>query len=136
MDREVKDKLIAKAREVRKNAYVPYSKFPIGAAILTEDNKIFTGCNIENAAYGLTNCAERTAIYKAIAAGYRKFKAIAIIADTEKPITPCGSCRQVLLEFGTNIKVIMTNFNGDEEIKTISELLPSSFSREDIKSEE
>ncbi len=136
MDREVKDKLIAKAREVRKNAYVPYSKFPIGAAILTEDNKVFTGCNIENAAYGLTNCAERTAIYKAIATGYRKFKAIAIIADTEKPITPCGSCRQVLLEFGTNIKVIMTNFNGDEEIKTISELLPSSFSREDIKSEE
>ncbi len=135
MNRELKKKLITAAKKARKNAYVPYSNFPIGAAVLTVENKIFSGCNIENAAYGLTNCAERTAIYKAISEGYCKFKALVVIANTEKPVTPCGSCRQVLSEFGDDIKVIMVNTNGDEEIKSSGELLPFSFGKEDIEVE-
>ncbi len=136
IDEKLKNKLIRAAKRTRENAYVPYSKFPVGAAVLTEDNNIFVGCNIENAAYGLANCAERTAIFSAVAAGYTKFKALSVIADSKKPISPCGSCRQVLLEFGDDIEVIMTNIKGEEIIKTSGELLPSSFGREDINSAE
>lgn len=132
MKREIKNKLIKKAKEVREKAYNPYSNFAVGAALLTEDDKVFTGCNVENVSYGLTVCAERTAIFNAVTAGYTKFKALAVVADTRQPVAPCGACRQVLAEFGDSIKVIMLNMNGDENILKISDLLPLAFNQEDI----
>ena len=125
-------KLIKEAEKTRKIAYTPYSKFNVGAAILTTDGKVFTGCNIENASFGLTICAERVAIFKAISEGSSKFKAIAIVGDTEKPCSPCGSCRQVISEFGEDIDVIMSNLKGEIKIKKIFELLPDAFSKKDI----
>ena len=91
--------LIECAIEARQQSYSPYSNFAVGAALLCEDGTIYKGCNIENASYGLTNCAERTAIFKAISEGHRKFKALAVVADTEGPCSPCGACRQVMKEF-------------------------------------
>jgi len=116
-----------KAIKARKNAYTPYSDFKVGSALLTEQGKIFTGSNVENVSYGLSNCAERTAIFTAVTNGYRKFKALLITADTVQPIVPCGSCRQVIKEFGENTKIIMTNVNGDFKEKMVNELLPDSF---------
>ena len=107
MDRQV---LIEEAKKAREHAYAPYSKFQVGAALLAKDGSMFHGCNIENASYGLTNCAERTAFFKAISQGVTEFEAIAIIADTEMPISPCGACRQVMLEFcATDMLVYLTN---------------------------
>ena len=128
MDEELAKFLMQKAREVLGNSYSPYSKLKVGAALLTEDGKIFTGVNIENASYGLTICAERVAVFKAVSEGFRKFKAIAITSDKGK-IMPCGACRQVLIEFSPNIKVIV----GDEkrfEIYELKELLPHSFNND------
>ncbi len=133
MNQKTKNELISKAKEAREKAYVPYSGFPIGAAVLTTGGKIFTGSNIENAAYGLTNCAERTAIFKAISEGYKKFEAILIITDTDKPVTPCGSCRQVFTEFGDDIEVISTNYKGDELSYTSGELLPGAFDKDQME---
>jgi cytidine deaminase len=124
--------LIKKAEFARKNSYSPYSNFSVGAALLTEGGQIFTGCNIENVSYGLSNCAERTAIFKAVSEGYRNFKAIAVVADTENPVPPCGACRQVINEFGENILVIMANLKGDYKEIISRELLPGAFNREDI----
>lgn len=125
--------LVNKAADAKQIARAPYSNFRVGAALLTEDNKIITGCNIENASYGLTMCAERTAIFKAYSEGERKFKAIAIAADTEDYISPCGACRQVISELCGNIDVILVN--GSNEFKVIKafDLLPLAFGDKQLK---
>ena len=127
MTTEKQEELIKKAAEARENAYTPYSNFKVGAAVLTADGEIYTGCNIENSAYSVTNCAERTAIFKAISEAHRDFESIAVVVDEPKPATPCGSCRQVISEFGTDIEIIMANLDGDVIIKNIDELLWGAF---------
>ncbi len=113
LDEPLIQKLLAVARQAREAAYAPYSgDFQVGAAVLTADGQIFTGCNIENASFGASMCAERVAIFTAVAAGQRQIKALAVIADTPQPITPCGLCRQVLSEFSPDCQVIMANVNG------------------------
>lgn len=124
-------KLMDCAIKARENAYSPYSHFAVGAALLCEDGTLYEGCNIENASYGLTNCAERTAIFKAVSEGHIKFKALAVVADTEGPCAPCGSCRQVMAEFKIPL-IIMGNLMGNIKIVTIEELLPFSFSECDV----
>ena len=124
-------KLMDCAIKVRENAYSPYSHFAVGAALLCEDGTLYEGCNIENASYGLTNCAERTAILKAVSEGHIKFKALAVVADTEGPCAPCGACRQVMAEFKIPL-IIMGNLMGNIKIVTIEELLPFSFSECDV----
>lgn len=128
-----KQELLAKALEAREKAYVPYSRFQVGAALLTKDGKIYTGCNVENASYGLTMCAERVVLYKAISEGEKEFAALAVVADTPNPCSPCGACRQVLCEFTKEMPVIMGNLQGDILVKTVDQLLPSSFCDEDMK---
>ncbi|EKN64247.1 cytidine deaminase [Schinkia azotoformans] len=125
--------LVEKAKEAREMAYVPYSKFKVGAALLTEEDDVIKGCNIENASYGLTNCAERTALFKAYSEGIKKFKALAVVADTERPVPPCGACRQVMAEFcPPNMPVYLTNLKGDIFETTVQELLPGAFTAEDM----
>jgi len=124
--------LIERAKKARENAYAPYSKFKVGAAILTEDGEVYTGVNVENASFGLTVCAERVALFKAVSDGKRSFKAIAVVADTEEPVPPCGACRQVLSEFG-DMEVIMANLKGDVKIARLRDLLPDSFKFEEGK---
>ncbi len=121
--------LLKKAEEARRNAYAPYSKFAVGAAVLTSRGQIFTGSNVENAAYGLSVCAETCALLKAVSEGYKDIEAIAVIADTEGVCRPCGSCRQVIIEFGDEILIIMGNLKGEMETKKASEILPVSFSQ-------
>ena len=124
-------KLMDCAIKARENAYSPYSHFAVGAALLCEDGTLYEGCNIENASYGLTNCAERTAIFKAVSEGHTKFKALAVVADTEGPCAPCGACRQVMAEFKIPL-IIMGNLMGNIKIVTIEEVLPFSFSECDV----
>ena len=124
--------LIAAAREAREQAYAPYSGFRVGAALLCEDGSIFKGCNIENSSFGATNCAERTAIFAAIANGKRKFKALAVYAQTDEPIMPCGICRQVLAELAPNLTLILLGNNSRVDI-TIKELIPQAFSQRFLK---
>lgn len=125
--------LIKLANEAKENAYAPYSNFKVGAAIITEDGKIFTGCNIENASYGGTNCAERTALFKALSEGYRKFTKIAVIADSSDYTYPCGICRQVLSEFGTDLEVIVANQKLEYKVHKLSEILPYAFTNKDME---
>lgn len=118
------------AAQARNKAYAPYSRFLVGAALLTKDGKVFHGCNVENASYGLCNCAERTALFAAIAAGYRPgdFQTLAVTGNTDGPIAPCGACRQVMIELGTPaLEVVLTNLNDDTEITTAGALLPGAF---------
>ena len=124
-------KLMDCAIKARENAYSPYSHFAVGAALLCEDGTLYEGCNIENASYGLTNCAERTAIFKAVSEGHTKFKALAVVADTEGPCAPCGACRQVMAEFKIPL-IIMGNLMGNIKMVTIEEVLPFSFSECDV----
>lgn len=124
-------KLMDCAIKARENAYSPYSHFAVGAALLCEDGTLYEGCNIENASYGLTNCAERTAIFKAVSEGHIKFKALAVVADTEGPCAPCGACRQVMAEFKIPL-IIIGNLMGNIKIVTMEELLPFSFSECDV----
>lgn len=124
--------LIKKAMESKEKAYVPYSDFHVGAALLTDDGKIYTGCNIEISSYSPTICAERTAIFKAISEGSKKVKAIAIVGDA-KDTYPCGVCRQVLREFGEDAKIIIANSEEDYKVYSLEELLPHSFGPEDLK---
>lgn len=119
--------LVDKAKEARANAYAPYSKFLVGSALITENGKIFTGCNIENVSLGLSICAERVAIFKAVAEGIKDIRAIAVIGDTEEPCAPCGACRQVMMEFAPDMKVVMANLHNKIKIKKARELLPDSF---------
>ena len=123
--------LMNRAIKARENSYCPYSHFAVGAALLCEDGTLYEGCNIENASYDLTNCAERTAIFKAVSEGHVTFKALAVVADTEGPCAPCGACRQVVAEFKIPI-IIMGNLMGNVKIVTIEELLPFSFSECDV----
>ncbi|WP_147802941.1 cytidine deaminase [Alkalicoccus halolimnae] len=128
-----KESLLKQAVNARKNAYVPYSNFPVGAALQAENGEVFTGCNIENAAYSMCNCGERTAIFKAVSEGVREFSAIAVCADTEGPVSPCGACRQVMAELlQQNTIVYLTNLKGDVEETTVASLLPGAFSKEDL----
>jgi cytidine deaminase len=120
-------KLLESANRARKKAYAPYSRFSVGAALLTEDGKIYDGCNVENLSYGLTICAERVAVFSAIAAGSRNFTGLSLVADTPDPITPCGACRQVLYEFSPDLWVISTNLAGKQKKFRLRELLPDAF---------
>jgi len=124
--------LIGIAKDVMKNAYVPYSNFKVGAALLTKSGKIYTGVNIENSSFGLTNCAERTAMFKAISEGEREFETLVVVADTEEPVSPCGACRQVMSEFG-DFEVVLTNLKGDIIQTSVNQLLPYSFDKDDLK---
>ncbi|MGM7721081.1 cytidine deaminase [uncultured Metabacillus sp.] len=127
------EQLIKEAKAARDMAYTPYSKFNVGAALLTKDGKIYRGCNIENAAYSMTNCAERTALFKAFSEGDKEYAAIAVVADTKRPVPPCGACRQVISELcPKDMKVILTNLHGDIEELTVQDLLPGAFSAEDL----
>lgn len=132
MDEKSVKQLIEAAREAREKAYCPYSKFKVGAALLAESGKIYTGVNVENASYGLTNCAERTALFKAVSEGERKFKAIAVVLDAPDFGAPCGACRQVIYEFGRNMDVIMATVSGKYKIMKADELLPLAFGPENL----
>lgn len=129
-----KKKYIEEANKMLSKAYIPYSKFPVGAALVTKESKIYTGCNIENASYGLCNCAERTAIFKAVSEGERDFNYLVITGETDGPISPCGACRQVIAEFcDPKMPVLLTNVKGDEKEVTVEQLLPGAFTNEDLK---
>ena len=118
--------LIEKAKEASRKAYAPYSNYKVGAVLLTKSGKVYTGCNIENSSYGLTNCAERTAVFKAVSEGDKEFEEMVIYADSSNLPTPCGACRQVLSEFGAELKI--TIISNKEQMETsISELLPLEF---------
>jgi cytidine deaminase len=118
--------LRAAAEAARANAYAPYSKFRVGAALEATDGTVFVGCNVENASYGLTNCAERTAIAAAVVAGHRDFRRIVIVTDAATPVSPCGACRQVLREFGPHLEVISYG-TATEQRWTMTDLLPDAF---------
>jgi len=131
------EKLIEEAKLAREKAYVPYSKFGVGAALLTTEGKVYHGCNIENAAFSMCNCAERTALFKAYSEGDRKFQMLAVVADTDRPCSPCGACRQVISELcSRDMKVILTNLKGDIQEITVEDLLPGAFSPEDLHANE
>ncbi|MCM3738898.1 cytidine deaminase [Oceanobacillus luteolus] len=128
--------LIEKAIEIRKHAYIPYSKFAVGAALRTKSGKVYTGCNIENAAYPVTCCAERVAIFKAISEGDLEFVEMAVAADTTRPVPPCGSCRQVMSEFfPKDMNIHLTNLNKEVTTFTMESLLPFSFTEADLLGE-
>lgn len=124
--------LIQMAYEATERSYAPYSKFKVGAALLTKDGKVFTGCNIECASFGGTNCAERTAIFKAISEGYNAFEKIAVVSAGAAFTYPCGICRQVLNEFAPDIDIVMDN-NGEIMVVNLKEMLPYSFGPADLK---
>ncbi|MCM0648820.1 cytidine deaminase [Clostridium swellfunianum] len=129
---EYKD-LISTALKFREQAYVPYSNFKVGAAVLTEDGSIYGGCNIENASYGATNCAERTAIFKAVSEGHKVIKAVAVVGDVSTYTFPCGICRQVIAEFAdTSIPIILIKNEKEYIVKTLEEVLPGAFTKQDL----
>ena len=119
------NKLVSLAAEARKKAYAPYSNFAVGAALLAKSGRVYTGCNVENASYGLTVCAEQVAVFKAVSEGEQEFEAIAVV--TENGVTPCGVCRQVLMEFGENIQVIVADTAGHRRGFALTDLLPEGF---------
>lgn len=119
--------LIAAARAAREYAVATFSGFKVGAALETEDGTIVTGCNVENATYGLTICAERVAMFKALSEGHRRFRAVAVVADTEAPTPPCGACRQILWEFGGNLTVVLANLTQAKGVHQMQDLLPLPF---------
>jgi cytidine deaminase len=122
------DELVRLAHEAKQKAYAPYSNFRVGAALITESGKLFMGSNIENASFGATNCAERTAVFKAVSEGEHSIKSIAIASESEDYIYPCGICRQVLSEFGQkDTKIICSNKKGDYTVFTLDEMLPNAF---------
>jgi cytidine deaminase len=121
------DTLIAAATAVRENAHAPFSKFRVGAAALDDQGRIFTGCNVENATYGLTICAERVAIFKAISEGARKFVRVAVVADTPNLTPPCGACRQILWEFCGDVELVLANLQGQRETMQLGTLFPRAF---------
>lgn len=116
--------LLTQAREARDQAYAPYSRFAVGAALRTKSGRVFLGCNVENLSFGLTSCAERNAVFAAIAAGEREFDAIAIVADSKQPVSPCGACRQVLAEFAPGVSVCCANLQGQTYECHLGLLLP------------
>lgn len=129
-----KKQLIELANGMLEKAYVPYSHFPVGAALLGKNGEIYTGCNVENASFGLTNCAERTAIFKAVSEGEQEFEALVITAKSDRAVSPCGACRQVISEFcDADMPVLLTNLSGDTRETTVSNLLPYYFEAEDME---
>jgi cytidine deaminase len=121
------------ARDAAARAYVPYSRFPVGAAVLAEDGTIYTGANVENASYGLTICAERNAIFQAVAQGQRRLRAVAVYTPTAQPTTPCGACRQVLNEFGPDAQIFSFTDGSEYLQTTLGELLPHAFGPHNLK---
>jgi len=121
------DVLVTRAREARERAVAPYSTFKVGAALETVDGTIITGCNIENSTYGLTICAERVAVFKAVSEGHRAFRRVAVVADTQAPTPPCGPCRQILWEFCGDIEVILANLTAETGRHRLKDLLPLPF---------
>jgi cytidine deaminase len=124
-----REELISAARKARKNAHAPFSKFRVGAGLRAKSGKIYRGCNVENASYGLTVCAERVAVWKAISEGEREFEAIAVVADTKELTPPCGACRQILWEFCGDIEIILANLRGKVETYRLSKLFPKPFEK-------
>jgi len=119
--------LIEAARGAREHAHAPFSKFRVGASVRATSGRVFTGCNVENATYGLTLCAERVAIFKALSEGERKFDAVAVVADTDRLTPPCGACRQILWEFCGDAEIVLANLKGKVEIHRMSQLFPKPF---------
>jgi cytidine deaminase len=126
--------LIEAALRARLQSVAPFSKFLVGAAVKTENGKVYTGCNIESASYGLTVCAERVAIWKALSEGERHFAELAVVADTEVLTPPCGTCRQIIWEFARGAKIVFANLNGQSEAFQIADLLPRAFDARFLKS--
>lgn len=125
--------LVLKALKAREFSYSPYSHFKVGAAVITENGEVYTGCNIENASFGATNCAERTAIFKAVSEGHRVIKALAVVGDTTTYTYPCGICRQVMTEFADkDTDIIIVKNENDYIIKKLKDLLPGTFTKEDL----
>jgi cytidine deaminase len=122
-----RSRLLTLARKAREYAHAPFSKFKVGAALQTEDGQVITGCNVENATYGLTLCAERVAMFKAISEGHRRFTRIAIVADTEDPTPPCGACRQILWELGGDLEIYLGNMTAEKGTFRLAQLLPHPF---------
>ena len=127
------EQLIEVAKEARQQSVAPFSTFRVGAAVKTESGKIYTGCNIESASYGLTVCAERVAIWKALSEGERKFTALAVVADTETLTPPCGTCRQIIWEFARGATIVFANLTGQSEVFQIADLLPRAFDARFLK---
>ena len=121
------EELIDKAKEARERAYAPYSCFQVGAALLTKKGNLYLGCNVENGSYGLTLCAERAAIASAVAGGEKEFEALAIVAETEGLITPCGACRQFIYEFSSTLTILTANLSGTYRQMRVMDLLPEAF---------
>ena len=119
--------LVEAARAARLHAHAPFSRFQVGAALLTREGRVFTGCNVENASYGLTVCAERVAVWKAVSEGYRAFTRVAVVADTAEPTPPCGACRQILWELGGDLEVILANLEAPKALYRMRDLLPHPF---------
>src|SRR5713101_2272221 len=122
-----RQRLLEAARAARQHAHAAFSNFRVGAALETADGQIVTGCNVENATYGLTICAERVAVFKAISEGHRSFTRVAVVADTAEPTPPCGACRQILWEFGGDLEVILANLEGEKARYQLKDLLPHPF---------
>jgi cytidine deaminase len=121
------DELLAAARAARLHAHAPFSNFQVGAALLAADGRVFTGCNVENATYGLTVCAERVAVWKAVSEGARGFVRVAVVADTARPTPPCGACRQILWEFGGDLEVVLGDLTSETARLRLADLLPLPF---------
>jgi cytidine deaminase len=124
------DELIASATAARERAYAPYSNFKVGAALLGKSGRVYTGCNVENAAYGPSMCAERTAVFKAVSEGEREFEAIAVV--TGNGVSPCGTCRQVMMEFAPDMTVVISDTRGNARITTVRDLLPDGFTPDQL----
>ena len=127
MSEESLQQLIEKAKSARLRSIAPFSNFLVGAALKTAEGKVYTGCNVESASYGLTVCAERVAIWKALSEGERQFTELAIVADTEALTPPCGTCRQIIWEFAKNATIVLGNLRGETQVVSIKELLPRAF---------
>lgn len=127
------ENLIETTKKAFENAYAPYSKFRVGAVVETKNGKLYTGCNVESASYGLTVCAERVAIWKAVSEGERDFKQVCVVADTEELTPPCGVCRQIIWEFCGDIPIVFANLKGKYEILQMKDLLPRAFDTKFLK---
>jgi cytidine deaminase len=125
--------LIEAAKEAREHSVAPFSNFKVGAAVKTESGKVYTGCNVESASYGLTVCAERVAIWKALSEGERNFTELAVVADTETLTPPCGTCRQIIWEFARSATIVFANLHGESEVFHIADLLPRAFDARFLK---
>ena len=133
MSEEVFKPLIEAAQKARLQSVAPFSNFLVGAAVRTENGKIYTGCNVESASYGLTVCAERVAIWKALSEGERNFTELAVVADTETLTPPCGTCRQIIWEFARNADIVFANLQGESEVFHVADLLPRAFDARFLK---